>query len=281
MSHAGQIDARLTPALFERIACIARREAGLELRDTKLGMVQSRLYRHLRRGGHGSIDAFLEAVERDRTMRQQLISVLTTNVTGFFREPHHFDLLATEMRAKSPDATDRIRIWSAGCSGGQEPYSIAITLCEVWPDLPDRNVLILGTDIDTQVLARARRGVYSDHDVTGIEGHRLERHFRRGAPTREGDECQFAVEDHVRASVRFNQLNLNSPWPMSGKFDVIFCRNVMIYFDAATQASLWPRFRDALVPGGLLCIGHSERIDPLGGSGFVAAGVTSFRKAAA
>lgn len=269
--------ATLSAAEFDRIAKIAHREAGLSLSEAKRAMIASRLTRRLRATGAGDFGAYLALLESEvgEDERQHLISALTTNVTNFFRENHHFRTLETEVLprlAPRAKAGQRIRIWSAGCSTGQEPYSIAMSVLRVVPDAARLDIRILATDIDATVLATAKNGCYPAQQLEAVEPALKRQFFSK---TLGGD---LEVAETLRALVSFRQLNLIGPWPVRGPFDVIFCRNVVIYFDADTQAALWPRFHQVLAPGGMLFIGHSERLDPQTTERFSSAGVTTYRK---
>lgn len=261
--------------VFRTLADIARREAGLTIPDSKRTLVQSRIARRLRALALTDFAAYATLVSGDGTdaaaERRQMVSVLTTNVTSFFREAHHFDLLATEVVAPRLAAGDRIRIWSAGCSTGQEPYSIAMTILNRVPDAANRDVRVLATDIDPAVLDRARAGIYPAGQDTGLGPEDRRRHF-----VDEGGA--WRVSDPLAAMVTIRELNLLRPWPMKGRFHAIFCRNVVIYFDDATQRRLWPRFVDRLEPGGWLFLGHSERVHDEDALGLERAGVTAWRK---
>lgn len=266
----------MSEADFGRIAAIARQDAGIELPRSKIAMVQSRVFRHMRRTSVGDgLSGYLDMIEGDRTRRHELVSVLTTNVTGFFREPHHFDTLRHWLDERAPVRSERIRIWSAGCSGGHEAYSIAMTCHDLWTDVDRRDLRILATDIDREILAQASSGLYAQADMDKIDQRKRDRFFRLED---HGGQPRYRVAQDLANLVTFRQLNLHEDWPMNGPFDAIFCRNVVIYFSEEGRAALWPRFHDILVPGGLLFIGHSERIDHLGESGFEPAGVTTFRK---
>jgi chemotaxis protein methyltransferase CheR len=270
----------LSPAEFARVAAIAHRDAGLCLSEAKCAMISSRLARRLRATGMPDFSTYICFLEGGdgNAERQMLISALTTNVSHFFREKHHFDMLRDTLiptlsaRAK---AGGRVRVWSAGCSTGQEPYSIAMTILSAFPDAARHDVRVLATDIDTEVLAAAERGIYSARQLEGIDPEMRRRFIDEVAD--DGDS--FKVRKEVRALVTYRPLNLIGPWPVHGPFDVIFCRNVVIYFDAATQAELWPRFHRVLAPDGVVFLGHSERLDPASARDFTSIGVTSYRKA--
>jgi chemotaxis protein methyltransferase CheR len=267
----------LSPAQFARISEIAKREAGLALSAAKTSMISARIARRLRDTGQpdfAAYVAFLESRAGADELRM-LISALTTNVTHFFREDHHFQTLETEIlpRLVAEARTGRpVRIWSAGCATGQEPYSIAIAVLRRFPDAASRDLRILATDIDETALARAIRGRYTQSQLEGVPSNDRRRYFE----ATDGGDMEAGAE--LRALVTFRPLNLIGVWPIQKSFDVIFCRNVVIYFDGVTQAALWPRFRQALSPDGILFIGHSERLDPASARGFVSIGVTSYRK---
>lgn len=265
---------------FAAIAEMAKKEAGLVLPEGKMTMVQSRLRKRLMATGQPDYESycrFVASAAGDEE-RRQMISALTTNVSHFFRESHHFDILRDQvlpvLQQKARNG-QRIRIWSAGCSSGQEPYSISMCLHHAAPDLFSHDLLILGTDIDPAILEKAQAATYSDQQVSGIPSE-----MRSSYLVKESAAGQYRVSDQIRRIVRFRELNLLRDWPMKGQFDVIFCRNVVIYFDAPTQASLWPRFRQRLDPGGWIFLGHSERISDSAMSLFEPNGMTAYRAAA-
>jgi chemotaxis protein methyltransferase CheR len=268
----------LDPAQFARVAAIARREAGLQIPEVKAPMVQSRLARRLRALGVTRIEDYLDFVEaaEGQAERLELVAALTTNVTQFFRERHHFDTLRTAIlpglvaRAR---AGGRVRIWSAGCSTGQEPYSIAVELLRAAPDAAKLDLRILATDIDRHVLTEARKGSYPRAAAASLPPADL---AALGAAS--PDAATIDIRPALRDLVSFRALNLLDPWPMRGAFDVIFCRNVVIYFDADTQRRLWPRFASALIPGGWLFLGHSERVQEGAAPDLTGAGVTTYRR---
>lgn len=262
---------------FRTLARIVHAESGIVLSEGKRGLVVSRLGRRLRSLGLTDFASYCGLVESGAggEERVQLISALTTNVTRFFREDHHFQALRDRIL---PDLVSRarrggrVRIWSAGCSSGEEPYSIAIEVLELCPEAASLDLRLLATDIDPQVLATARAGRYPVEAVDGIAPPRRARHFGS-----EG-EGQVAVAEPLRALITFAPLNLIGDWPMRGAFDVIFCRNVVIYFDAQTRDRLWHRFAAALAPGGSLFIGHSERLGGQAEALFENAGITWYRR---
>jgi len=261
---------------FHRIRQLIRARAGIELPDSKRTLVQTRLIRRLRALGIASFAAYVRLLEDEASPEHgELINAITTNVTAFFREPHHFELVRT-LLPKLAATGQRIRLWSAGCSSGEEPWSLAITVREALGPAPKVDVKILATDIDTEVLRRAREGVYEDANVEPVAPALLKRHFARGTGANAG---RWRIADDLRGLVAFKQLNLFAPWPMHGPFDLIACRNVIIYFDAENKARLIRRYHDLLAPGGHLLLGHSESI-AAGVEGFTLAGRTAYIRTA-
>lgn len=254
---------------FRKIAAIAAAEAGLKIPEAKRSLVQSRITRRMRALGIEDCSAYLKSIEGNAEETQNFISALTTNVSNFFREAHHFTKLREVIKTSSHT---RVRLWSAGCSIGQEPYSMAIEVLKTLPDTDKHDILILASDIDRQVLARAREGIYSASEMEGVPAEDRASFFVRDGPS-------YRVSDRLRRLVKFRELNLDARvWPMQGAFDVIFCRNVVIYFDAATQTRLWQRFRQVMHRDALLMLGHSERIHPIADSGFESVGITTYRR---
>jgi chemotaxis protein methyltransferase CheR len=252
---------------FSRIRDRVYRAAGISLSDAKRTLVVARLAKIVRTGGFGGFDAYMDELERTENPEdaQAFINALTTNLTRFWREEHHFDQLIAqvggivEMRRRATD-TKRLRIWSAGCSTGQEPYTIALSLLAALPELKQWDFKILATDIDTSVLDKAATGIYPTGELQGLSTERV-RLFERIA----GE--QVVVPKAVREIVSFKPLNLLAPnWPMKGQFEAIFCRNVIIYFDRPTQSEVIGRLAKVLVPGGMLYVGHSENLGAHGTS---------------
>jgi chemotaxis protein methyltransferase CheR len=270
----------MTAEDFAYITHVLRDSAGISLGAGKATLAYSRLAKRLRKLGLQSFADYcaLIATPAGADELQAMVAALTTNVTRFFREPHHFDMLAAEFEGRLGDRArrgDPVRIWSAACSNGQEPYSAAMTILDVLPEAGGLDVKILATDIDPNMLAEAREGAYSAEAAQPIPAAMR---TRFGTPG--GDRAAFTVGRAVRDLVVFNALNLIGPWPMRKKFDVIFCRNVAIYFDDPTQERLWSRLADACAPSGLLCIGHSERISGPAEQRFELCGLTSYRRSA-
>ena len=250
----------LTASDFKKLAALIHGEAGIVINEGKANLVYSRLVKRLRAVGLRSFRQYCELVQSSAGAEERvaMIAAMTTNVTRFFREGHHFDHLRTllEPMVSSARAGKKIRIWSSACSSGEEPYSIAMTLLDVMPNAADHDVLILATDIDPNMVARGMEGRYRAANVTDVPRALRDRWMEtegRGSDT-------VTMSQQVRSLIRFKELNLLSKWPMEGKFDIIFCRNVMIYFDEPTQDTIWTKFAKILNPRGTLFIGHSERI---------------------
>lgn len=264
---------------FRAIAELAYSESGLQLVAEKTSMIQSRLRNRVRAVGLNTFKTYAEFVCSDEGIPERLhmISALTTNVSHFFREKHHFDILSS---AILPSVIERVRkgdpfrIWSAGCSNGQEAYSIAMTALEAFPDIASLDFKVLATDIDPEVVRFASKAEYPERLVGGIPKTLLQKHF---VHQEQKGEIFFAATSKLKSQVVFKELNLLGKWPMKKRMDVIFCRNVVIYFDGQTQSQLWPRFHSLLDKNGILFLGHSERIAEPGLSGFVNDGPTSYR----
>jgi len=243
---------------FETISAILYRDSGIALPSGKSALVYSRLGKRLRALGLTRFSEYCALVSSAEggEERAALLSALTTNVTRFFREPHHFDTLRQQVRdrlAPRARAGGRVRLWSAGCSLGHEPYSIALTLAAELPEAPSLDVRILATDIDPKVIEVARAGRYGREDVQSVPPA-----LAAGVTT---SGAEAVMSPAIRSLITFGTLNLHAEWPMKGRFDAIFCRNVAIYFDEPTQKRLWSRFASALQDDGRLYIGHSERAD--------------------
>lgn len=264
---------------FRQIAELVHSEAGIVLSEAKVNLVYSRLAKRLRAIGLRTFReycALLEGVE-GVDERQAMISAMTTNVTRFFRESHHFDHLRTQVLPSLLEGArkgGKVRIWSAGSSSGEEAYSIALTILSLDPDAVSRDIRILASDIDPEMLKKGNAGIYPTHQMNDIPAELRRKWFKPVAGSGGGE---LEVGEDMHELVRFRELNLLREWPMKGKFDVIFCRNVMIYFDDETQSTTWGRFANLLKPGGTLCIGHSERI-VLGSHPFDLVGQTIYRR---
>jgi chemotaxis protein methyltransferase CheR len=251
---AADAEFTLTAGDFERVRQLIYQRAGISLHAGKQAMVYSRLSRRLRETGHASFGDYLQALERSAAGEgewQEFVNCLTTNLTAFFREEHHFHALVEDLRAR---AARPLRIWCNAASTGEEPYSLAMTVVETLG--VSAQVKLVCSDIDTKVLATAQRGVYAA-DARGLSAERLKRHFMRGTGPNSG---HIRVKPELSRLIEFRSFNLMSPsWAALGEpFDLVFCRNVMIYFDAATQRKVLERMHAAMKPGGLLYVGHSE-----------------------
>lgn len=251
-------NASLNRAQFEKISGLVYKESGINLQPGKEELIKSRLTKRLNMLSLESFDQYLGYIERDRTGAELTIMVeaLTTNKTFFFREIQHFDYLRQQILPQMK-AGGRVRIWSAGCSSGEEPYSIGILLREELKDVDRRDTQILATDLSSAILAKAREAVYQSDTLSEVPQHLLRKYF---TPTQDKSAACYRVNDPVRRMVRLARLNLMGAWPMKGPFDVIFCRNVMIYFDKPTQQALVRRFWELLSPGGHLFVGHAESL---------------------
>jgi chemotaxis protein methyltransferase CheR len=264
---------------FRQIAAVLRSDVGIMLTEAKAPLVYARLVKRLRALGLESFRAYgaLIATNEGTDERRRMISALTTNITRFFREPHHFDHLRTEVLpalvAKAKKG-GRVRIWSAGCSSGEEPYSIALTVTKLLPDAIHHDVKILATDIDTDILGKAREGIYSRSSLEPLTPEDRERGFQQ-VIVATGRKV-FQTNSQIRNLISFKELNLVADWPMRGPFDVIFCRNTVIYFDETVQTSIWNKMAPLMPAGATLFIGHSERV--VGCEDFEPVGLTTYER---
>jgi chemotaxis protein methyltransferase CheR len=243
-----------TQADFTRVQRLIYQRAGISLHDGKHAMVYSRLSRRLRDTGHDSFDQYLSWLERDDGAEwQEFVNALTTNLTAFFREQHHFVMLDQHLRQHKP-AGGNWRIWCSAASTGEEPYSIVMTAMEALGGAGGFG--LWASDIDSKVLATADRGVYRLESLKGVSQERLQRFFLRGKGSNAG---LVRVRPELCKAVEFLPVNLiRDDWPFREPFDVVFCRNVMIYFDAPTQRAVLERIHRVMRPGGLLFVGHAE-----------------------
>ena len=246
----------LSDADFTRIRRLIYQRAGISLGEGKHAMVYSRLSRRLRETGRTSFAQYLQWLEQARgddaeAEWQEFVNCLTTNLTAFFREPHHFEALQIDLRAR---AAGPIRLWCNAASTGEEPYSLAMTAVETLG--ASAQIKLVCSDIDTKVLATAARGVYAT-DARGLNPERLKRHFMRGSGANAGF---MRVKPELARMIEFRSFNLmGASWAALGEpFDIVFCRNVMIYFDSPTQRKVLEGMHRALKPGGLMYVGHSE-----------------------
>lgn len=261
------------------IAAMIYSDAGIYLNETKASLVYSRLSKHIRQLGLKDFRSYCDLVSSPAgaAARREMLSHLTTNFTRFFRENHHFDHLRTEVlpglvqRLKSGG---RVRIWSAASSDGQEPYSIALTCLSVMQNIADYDFKILATDIDPKILAIARQGAYDAGALESVSPQMRKQWFTE---VNIDGKQKWQVADAVKRLITYNELNLMGNWPFKGKFDVIFCRNVVIYFDEPTQMRIWSRFSELLPEGGHLYIGHSERVSGDAKALFDNTGITTYK----
>jgi chemotaxis protein methyltransferase CheR len=258
---------------FSRIKNRVYQVAGISLSDAKRTLVVSRLSKIVRALGLPSFDAYVDFLERGGSAQdaQDFVNALTTNLTRFYREDHHFAHLRSHVGtliAERPRGS-RLRIWSAGCSTGQEPYTIAADLLTAYPELRRWDFKILATDIDTSVIAKASRGIYPESELNGLSSERAAQFEKVGDGT-------IRMPTALREMISFKPLNLIGAWPMRGPFDAIFCRNVAIYFDKPTQGEVFGRFAKMLAPEAFLYIGHSENLGS-GGEGFRLVGKTIYQ----
>jgi len=244
---------------FQRISEIVYQHSGIRLKAGKEELVRSRLMKRLHVLGMPDFSAYLRHIHGDRNRQElrTLIDCLTTNKTSFFREKQHFNFTQKHILPELSKKKSHLRIWSAGCSSGEEPYSIAMLLHDQWPEVNAADVRILATDISGMMLARARAGEYDKESMADIPPAYLSKYF---ASTTTASGKMYRLQDRIKSYVRFARLNLMDDWPMKGPFDLIFCRNVMIYFDASTQRRLVQRFFRLLTPGGYFFVGHSESL---------------------
>jgi chemotaxis protein methyltransferase CheR len=262
-------DSRLniTDAEFHQLRQFIHAHTGIALSNHKRALVCSRLAKRLRYHGlnyYAEYYALLTQNDPDGEELVAMINAITTNKTDFLREPHHFRFLAEEIfpaYRNNPNRQRPLRLWSAAASTGEEAYSLAMTALECMPSFNDQDIRILATDIDTDVLARAEDGVYTLAQAQNIPDALLHRYFLKGQGAHAGEVMAKPV---LKGLIQFHRLNLqDEPWPMQALFDVIFCRNVLIYFDKATQQRLFQRMGGALKKDGYLMLGHSEAMHGL------------------
>ena len=270
---------QLTDAQFQQFSALVYEKTGIYLKPEKKELLNARLGKRLRALGLDSFKGYYEYLMRDTGGEElvQMINVVSTNFTSFFRENSHFDLVAgrvlPEMTA-SKRRNREITLWSSACSSGEEPYTLAMVVADYLERHPDWNYRILATDISTKVLAQAERGVYANDRITKVPPAFLKRYFQKGVGSASG---YVKVKDVLRSHIAFSRFNLMHEFPWREELDVIFCRNVMIYFNRQTQQELVAKFYRALVPGGFLFIGHSESITGLAHE-FVQVDATAYRK---
>lgn len=253
-------DFTLTDRDFDRIRKLVIEHTGISLSDAKRNLVYGRLAKRLRSMKLGDFGSYIQLLEsRDGTDElANFTNAITTNLTSFFRENHHFEYLKSKVLPgllRENSDTKKIRVWSAGCSTGEEPYSIAMAIREVIPESKKWDIRILATDLDTNVLAHAKSGIYNLERINNVSDQRMKKWFLRG----KGDNQESVkIRSELQQMISFKQLNLMKDWPFRNQFDIIFCRNVVIYFDKPTQRILFKRYHEVLGDSGHMFIGHSE-----------------------
>jgi chemotaxis protein methyltransferase CheR len=269
---------QFTDSDFNALRTLVKEMTGINLAESKRELVYGRISRRLRALGLSSFGAYRGLLESgDGSELVAFCNALTTNLTSFFRESHHFDYLRDAFLAARRNAgrrSERIRIWSSACSSGEEPYSIAMTIMEAIPDWQRWDIKILATDLDSDVLACAQRGCYTADRVKGFDAKRLARFFTESG---EGAERTYQVTPDLANLITFKQINLMHDLPMPGPLDAIFCRNVVIYFDKETQRALFARIAKLQRPGDLLFLGHSETLFKVS-DGYALIGRTVYRR---
>jgi len=252
----------LTESDFRRVSKVIFDHCGINLTDGKKTLVRARLAKRIRRSTCRTFKEYIDYVLSSEGQKEfyTFVDSLSTNLTSFFRENNHFEYLRRkflpDLIAKQ-ERSSKLRVWSAGCSSGEEPYSLAITLLECFQNTPGWNIKILATDVSTQILKIAQAGTYDKQRVEPLSAQQKHRFL---VPNNIEGQKVYQVAGNLRNIIRFRYLNLMDKWPFSGPFDCIFCRNVMIYFDKPTQEKLINRFWDCLAKNGVLCIGHSESL---------------------
>jgi len=255
------ISVELTDAHFIKISQIVYRLCGIYLKEGKEALVRARLMKRLRALGMEDFDTYVKYIESKEGANEliSMVDVITTNKTGFFREPAHFEYLRDIIAPKLKNR--RLRFWSAACSSGEEAFSLAIVLKESIPDIEHKDVKILATDISVKMLEKARQAIYGEDSLRDIPQAFVQKYFVKIQGNRQ--VYNYQIKDNIKEIVRVARLNLMEPWPMKSTFNVIFCRNVMIYFDRATQQTLINRFWDYLESGCYLFVGHSEGLSAI------------------
>jgi len=246
---------------FNYIQQLVADSTGIVLSESKRDMVYSRLTRRIRALNLDSYKIYCDRLrDGDESELIAFTNAITTNLTSFFREPHHFEFLKNKLLPdiKKNKVSRKLRIWSAGCSSGEEPYSIAMVVHEVFGDvLAGWDIKILATDLDSNMVQTAANGIYSEDRVTGLTKSRLRSYVKNGSGENLG---KVKISPRLQKMITFRELNLMNHWPVKGPFDIIFCRNVVIYFDKPTQKVLFNRYCELMVPHGHLFIGHSESL---------------------
>lgn len=273
----------LRPSEFAAIRSLVFEKTGISLSDSKKELVKRRFSPRLRALGLDSFSAYVDYVNQNFDQEAaNFCNAITTNLTSFFRESHHYDLLEQVILPnwlKHARGTRKLRLWSAGCSTGQEAYCLAISVLKTIPDAHQRDIRILATDLDENCLARARTGAYESREFEKVPPAMLGEHFLRDhVMVKSMKREAYRANDRLKSLIAFNKLNLVQPWPMQGMFDVIFCRNVFIYFDKQTQEKVVKNFACYQAPGSYLCLGHSETVASSAALGYELIGKTAYQR---
>ncbi len=260
---------------FHTLSVIASERFGLSLSESKKNMISARIRKRMGQLGIKDFGRYIDLITSSEATAEDdgLIGSLTTNVTNFFREPHHFEMISKEFHerlSKRLREGGRVRVWCAGCSSGQETYSLLMTVHDAFHEVANYDFKILATDIDPHVLSYAKNGLYTNAEVSEIGPASLSKYFEKGTDG-------FQVKDKLKSSISFGQLNLVEPFPMRGRFDIVMCRNVAIYFDGSTQALVWTKIQRHLQDKAMLFIGHSERLSGVAANSFQNIGTTAYR----
>lgn len=274
---------QLSEKEFGKIRSLVLQETGISLSPAKTELVKRRFTPRIRALGLNGFEDYIEHVLNHReTELEHFCDAITTNLTSFFREKHHFDFLRASGIAEILDRrqnSKRIRIWSAGCSTGQEAYCLAMTFLAEIKFIRQWDLKILATDLDNKCLATGRAGLYREKDFDSMPSDLVAEYFHRVERAVRGEMVGFYQADNrLKELITFNKLNMLGEWPMKGKFDVIFCRNVFIYFNKETQTRIIERFAQLQDPGDYLCLGHSESIANPKGMGYQLQGKTLYIK---
>jgi chemotaxis protein methyltransferase CheR len=283
MNADGNSPYTLRESEFNDIRELVHASTGIALSSSKMELVKRRFSPRLKALGLDSFGAYMDYVRSNFSSEEaHFCNAITTNLTSFFRENHHFELLVSSMLPEllSDQRSDRrIRLWSAGCSTGQEAYCLAVMLHKHVPDLARRDIRILATDLDENCLARARQGSYPLSEFEQVPDSLISSYFRYEVQTHGRQERGvYTAKDTLKSLITFNKLNLMQGWPMKGPFDIIFCRNVFIYFDKPTQVKVLQGFASLQNDRGFLCLGHSEIISNPAALGYSLIGKTAYRK---
>ena len=268
---------------FAAIRSLVLESTGISLSDSKRELVKRRFSPRLRALGLDSFAAYIDYVKQNYAAEAtHFCNAITTNLTSFFRESHHYDFLqqvALPAWLSHARGSRKLRLWSAGCSTGQEAYCLAIAVLKLIPDAHQRDIRILATDLDEDCLARARRGAYEVREFEKLPKSLINEHFMRDQVMVKSMKREaFMANDRLKALITFNKLNLVQAWPMQGRFDVIFCRNVFIYFDKSTQEKVLRNFATYQTPGSYLCLGHSETVAGAAALGYELIGKTTYQR---